>query len=64
VEPYSRRLLQAVEGIVEPAHQLSMSGVKEVGGLGAVDRLDEGAMEEGFLDVELVHRLALGDDKS
>ena len=57
----SRRLLQAVEELVEPAHQLRVSGVNEAGGLGAVDRLGEGAVEEGVLDVQLVHRPAPGD---
>jgi hypothetical protein len=39
VVPRSRRLLQAVEGLVEPAHELRVCGVNEVGGLRAVDGL-------------------------
>jgi hypothetical protein len=51
----SRRLLQAIEGPVEPTHQLRVSGVNEVGSLGAINRLDKGAIEESVLDIELVH---------
>jgi hypothetical protein len=39
VVPCSRRLLQAVEGLVEPAHQLRVRKVNETGGLRAVDSL-------------------------
>jgi hypothetical protein len=39
VVPCSRRLLQAVEGLVEPAHQLRVRKVNETGGLRAVDGL-------------------------
>jgi hypothetical protein len=37
VVPRSRHLLQAVEGLVEPAHQLRVRGVNETDGLRAVD---------------------------
>jgi hypothetical protein len=58
----SRRLLQAVEGPVEPTHQLTVSGVNEVSGLGAINRLNKGVIEESVLDIELVHRPTSGDD--
>jgi hypothetical protein len=41
VVPYSRRLLQTVEGLVEPAHQLRVCGVNKASGLRAVDGLGE-----------------------
>jgi hypothetical protein len=56
VVPSSRRLLQAVEGLIEPAQQLRVSWVNEANRLGGIDRLNEGVMEEGVFDVELVHR--------
>jgi hypothetical protein len=37
-----------------------VSGVNEAGGLGAVDLLGEGVVEEDVLDVELVDGLTLG----
>jgi hypothetical protein len=49
VVPSSRCLLQAVEGLVESAHQLRVSRVNEVGRLEVVDRLGEGVVEEGGL---------------
>jgi hypothetical protein len=55
VVPYSRCLLQAVEGLVEPAHQLRVRWVNEVGELRVVDDLRDCAMDEGILDIELVH---------
>jgi hypothetical protein len=60
----SRRLLQAVEGLVEPAHQLRVHRINEADGLRAVDRLGECAVEEGVLDVELVHGPTLGDSQN
>jgi hypothetical protein len=60
----SRRLLQAVVGLVELAHQLRVSRVNEVSGLRAVDYLGECAMEEGILHVELVHEPTPGDSQS
>jgi hypothetical protein len=41
-----RRLLQAIEGLIEPAHQPRMSGVNKADGLGAINHLGEGVMEE------------------
>jgi hypothetical protein len=64
VVPRSRRLLQALEGLVELAHQLRMRRVNEADGLRAVDDLGECAMEEGVLDVELVHEPNPGDSQS
>jgi hypothetical protein len=58
VAPRSQRLLQAVEGLVEPAHKLRVCGVNEADGL---DSLEECAVEECVLDVELVHGPTLGD---
>jgi hypothetical protein len=48
----SRHLLHPVKGLVE----LSV--------LGAVDHLGVGAVEEGVLDIQLVHMLAHGDGQS
>jgi hypothetical protein len=53
--PCPRRMLQAIEGLVEPAHQLRVRRVNKAGRLRAVDRLGECAMEESVLNVELVH---------
>jgi hypothetical protein len=64
IVPHSRHLLQAVEGLVEPAHQLRMHGVNEASGQRAVDGLGECAMEEGILDDELVHGPTPGDSQS
>jgi hypothetical protein len=63
VVPCSRRLLQAVEGLAEPTHQLRVHGVNEAGGLKTVDDLRECAVEEGILDVELVHKSTHGDSQ-
>jgi hypothetical protein len=49
---------------MELTHQLKVSRVNEAGGLRPVDHLREGAMEEGVLDVELVHRPMPGDSQS
>jgi hypothetical protein len=38
--------------------------VNEVGGLRAVDHLEECAVEEGILDIELVHEPTPGDSQS
>jgi hypothetical protein len=62
--PCSRHLLQAIEGLVELAHQLRVSSVNEAGGLRAVDHLRECAVEEGILDVELVDGPTSGDSQS
>jgi hypothetical protein len=58
VVPSSWRLHQVVEELVEPSHKLRVGGVNEVDKLRAVDRLSEGVVEEGVLDVELVHESA------
>jgi hypothetical protein len=63
VIPCLWRLLQTIEGLVEPAHQLRVCGVNEAGGLRAVDYLEECAVKEGVLDVELVHGPAPGDSQ-
>jgi hypothetical protein len=39
VVPHSRCLLQAVDGLVEPAHQLRVHSVNKTDGLRAVDRI-------------------------
>jgi hypothetical protein len=51
VVPSSWRLLQAIAGLIEPTHQLRMSGVNEASRLGSMDRLGEGVVEEDVLDV-------------
>jgi hypothetical protein len=55
VVPCSQRLLQAVEGLVEPTHQLRVCGVNEANWLRVVDGPRECAVEEDVLDIELVH---------
>jgi hypothetical protein len=55
VVPSSRLLLQTVERLMEPAHQVGVDGVDKSCGLGAVDRLRESVVKESVLDVELVH---------
>jgi hypothetical protein len=60
----SQHLLQSIEGLVEKAHRLRVGGVNETGGLEVVDRLDECVMEEGSLDVELVHGPTPGNRQS
>jgi hypothetical protein len=55
VAPCSRCLVQTIEGFVELAHQLRVSQVNEADGLRAVNRLRECAIEEGILNIELVH---------
>jgi hypothetical protein len=55
VVPYSRHLLQVIDGLVEPTHQLRARGINEADWLRAIDSLGECVMEEGVLDVELVH---------
>jgi hypothetical protein len=64
VVPHSRCLLQVEEGLVEPAQQLRVRGVNEADGLRAVDGLKECAMEEGVLNVELVHGPTPGNSYS
>jgi hypothetical protein len=64
VVPRSRRLLQAVEGLVEPTHQLRVRRINEANGLRAVGCLKECAVEEGVLDVEQVHGPVPGDSQS
>jgi hypothetical protein len=64
VVPRSRRLLQAIEELVESAHQLRVRRVNEADGLRAVDGLGECAVEEGVLDVKLVHGPSPRDSQS
>jgi hypothetical protein len=64
VVPCSWCLLQAVERLVDPAHQLRVCGVNKAGGLTAVDGLRECVVEEDILDVELVHGPTPGDSQS
>jgi hypothetical protein len=48
--------LEAVEGVVELADHVGVSRVDKPNRLGAVDRLCQGAVEEGVRHVELVDR--------
>jgi hypothetical protein len=57
-------LLEAVEGLVELADQVGLSRVDKPNGLGAVDRLHQGAAEEGFRHDELVDRSVPGQCQS
>jgi hypothetical protein len=57
-------LLQDVEGLVEPAHQVGVSGVNEVGGLAAIDCLRERVVEEGVLKIQMVNSLVLRERES
>jgi hypothetical protein len=61
VVPHSQHLLQAVEGLIELAHQLKVRRVNEADGLRAVDYLRECAMYEGVIDIEMVHGPTPGD---
>jgi hypothetical protein len=62
--PCSWRLFQAVKGLVEPAHQLSMHGVNEANRQRAVDSLRECAVGEGVPHVKLVHGQTPRDSQS
>jgi hypothetical protein len=64
VVPRSRRLLQVIEGLVEPTHQLRVHGVNETSMLRVVDGLEECVVEEGVVDAELVHGPTPGDSQS
>jgi hypothetical protein len=64
VVPSSWHLLQAVERLVEPTHQIRVSRADKVSELGAVDYLNKGDVEEGVLDIELVHKTTPRDSKS
>jgi hypothetical protein len=61
VVPIMWCLLHAIKRFVKPTHQLKVSGVNEAGKLGAIDHLMESVVEEGVLDVQLVHMLTTGD---
>jgi hypothetical protein len=62
--PCSQCLLQAVEGLVELTHQLRVSRVNKAGWLTAINYLGDCDMEEGVLDVELVHSPTRGGIQS
>jgi hypothetical protein len=64
VVPSSHCLLQITEKLVQLTHQLAVGGVNEAYMLGAVERLGEGVVEEGVIDVEMVHRPASRDSQS
>jgi hypothetical protein len=49
-------LLKAVEGLVELADHVGVSRIDKPNGLGVLDRLRQGAMEEGVRHVELMDR--------
>jgi hypothetical protein len=49
-------LLEPVERFVEPADQVRTRRIHETGRLTAVDCLSQSAMEEGILDIQLMHR--------
>jgi len=49
-------LLEAVERLVEPTYHVGTRRVNKPRRLGAVDCLNENAMQEGILDVQLMHR--------
>ena len=48
-------LLEAVERLVEPTHHVGTRRVNKPCRLAAVDCLSENAMQEGILDVQLMH---------
>jgi hypothetical protein len=52
-------LLEIVEGLVELTDHVGVIRVDKPNGLGVVDHLRQGAMEEGVLHVELVDRPVL-----
>jgi hypothetical protein len=53
--PHPRRLLQAVERLVEQADMLGPSRIVEARGLLAIDHLIKISMQEGVLYVELMN---------
>jgi hypothetical protein len=59
--PCPWRLLEAVQGLVQPADQIWTVSVDEASGLAAVDSLRQSAMEEGILDIELMDRPVVGE---
>jgi hypothetical protein len=61
VVPGPRRLLEAIEGAVQPVDQIRVSDVDEAGGFAAVDSLRQSAMEEGILNIELMDRPVPGE---
>ena len=50
-EPSAWRLLKPVEGLVEATHMRGKLGIREAGGLLAVDSLSKVAVEESVLDI-------------
>jgi hypothetical protein len=64
VVPSPRHRLQAEEGLVEPTHQLWVSGVNEAGGLALGDFVSEGAVEEDVLNIQVVNKLSPRETES
>jgi hypothetical protein len=56
-------LLHTVDRLVEPAHQLRVSRINEVGGLSVVDRLSGVSWRKAFLTFVLVHGPSPRDDQ-
>jgi hypothetical protein len=54
--PRAWSLFQATEVLVELAHTIAVNGVHEAGWLASVDVLVDEAVEEGVVDVQLVHQ--------
>jgi hypothetical protein len=59
--PGPRRLLEPVQGAIQPTNQIRASEVDVAGGLAAVDRLCQSVMEEGILDIELMDPPVTGE---
>jgi hypothetical protein len=57
-------LLEAVEGLVQLADHVGVSGIDKPNGLSAVDRLRQGAVEEGVLHIEVMDQTVHGQSES
>ena len=54
--PCTRRLFEAVEGLVQTTDIVRMRGIHEASGLRAVYRLSQGTMQERVLHIQLMNR--------
>ena len=61
--PRAGGLLEAVERLIEPTHHVGTRRVNKPHRLAAVDCLSEKAMQEGILDVELMHGPPAGESQ-
>ena len=57
IVPSSGRLLEAIEGPIELADHVGVRLVHKADRMSAIHRFHRSAMEEGILDIELMHWL-------